>query len=336
MGNNIDRRSWTSPPPQTLLPVAIAAASLLIDFATPNDIADGFLYMLAVLSCTWVPRVNAALYTALGLMLPMTLGYFVSSPAARDWVGLTNRMLGAVAVWLVAHAVWRNARLARERGRTMRQLERLHDAAERAADVERVELSRWLHEGLAQELAVVGWALDRLARDAADGSTIRADAAELRGVIDSALRIVHRRAVELRKPEHEAGGLPVLVEGYAADFARRTGLSIQVTGSKCLDSVPLSHAILCLTVVQEALTNAAKHADAKHIHIECREEPHAVRIVIADDGRGIDPDARSRPDSLGLLGLKERLSAAGGALLVSNVKPSGALIEATIPTARSG
>jgi signal transduction histidine kinase len=91
-----------------------------------------------------------------------------------------------------------------------------------------------------------------------------------------------------------------------------------------------------LTVVQEALTNAAKHADAKHIHIECREEPHAVRIVIADDGRGIDPDARSRPDSLGLLGLKERLSAAGGALLVSNVKPSGALIEATIPVARSG
>jgi signal transduction histidine kinase len=88
---------------------------------------------------------------------------------------------------------------------------------------------------------------------------------------------------------------------------------------------------LCLKVVQEALTNAAKHTNASHVRIECRNEPKAVRITIADDGRGIDAAAHIKPDSLGLLGLNERLTAIGGALTVSNLEPSGVLIDARVP-----
>jgi signal transduction histidine kinase len=318
-------------PPQAMLPIGIAGVSFLIDLETPDDIADGFFYILAVVSCAWVPRVKAALYTAFGLLLPMILGSWFSPPTTQGWAGPVNRVLGSTLMWLVALVVWRNARSARERELAMNQLEQLHGAAERAANTERVELSRWLHEGLAQELAAVGWALDGLARHATDEAKVRSEAAELRSAVDGALRIVHRKAVALRDVEHELGGLPALVERCAADFTRRTGLPVEMLGFEALDRVPPSYAILCLKVVQEALTNVAKHANASHVRIEGRNEPKAVRITIADDGRGIDAAARVKPDSLGLLGLNERLTAIGGALTVSNVEPRGVRVEARVP-----
>jgi two-component system, NarL family, sensor histidine kinase UhpB len=155
--------------------------------------------------------------------------------------------------------------------------------------------------------------------------------AELRLAVDSALRIVHRKAVALRDVEHELGGLRALVERSAADFTRRTGLPVEMLGFEALDLVPSSYAILCLKIVQEGLTNVAKHANASHVRIECRNESKAVRIAIADDGRGIDAAAGVKPDSLGLLGLNERLTAIGGALTVTGVEPSGVLIEARVP-----
>jgi signal transduction histidine kinase len=277
-------------PPQAMLPIGIAVVSFLIDLETPDDIADGFFYIFAVVSCAWVPRVKAALYTASGLLLPMILGSCFSPPTTQVWAGPVNRVLGSILMWLVALVVWRNARSARDRELSMNQLEQLHGAAERAANAERVELSRWLHEGLAQG-----------------------------------------KAMALRDAEHERGGLPALVERCAADFTRRTGLPVKMPGFEALDLVPPGYAILCLKVVQEALTNVAKHANASHVRIEGRNEPKAVRISIADDGRGIDAAARVKPDSLGLLGLNERLTAIGGALTVSSVEPRGVLVEARVP-----
>jgi signal transduction histidine kinase len=314
-----------------MLPIGIVAASFLIDLETQDDIADGFFYTFAVVSCVWVPGVTAALYTALGAMVPLVLGSLVSPPTPRGWVGPLNRVLGGILMWLVALAVWRNSRLNRDRERTLSQMEQLRRTAERAADAERIELSRWLHEGLAQEMAALGWALDRLARHAADETKVRAEATDLRSVVDAALRIVHRKAVALRESQQTAGGLPALVESSAADFARRTGLAIEVRDAGCLESVPPSFSILCIKVVQEALTNVAKHADATQVRIECRNEAGAVRIVIADNGRGMDAADRLRPDSLGLLGLHERLSAIGGELKVANGESGGVLLDARIP-----
>lgn len=325
------KRYFRCLPPQAVLPIGITAVSFLIDLQTPDDIADGFFYIFAVVSCAWVPGVNAALYTALGAMLPMILGSFVSPPTAQGWAGPANRVLGTVLMWLVALVVWRNARFARDRERTLSQLEQLRGTAERAAHTERIELSRWLHEGLAQELAAVGWTLDRLAGHAADEITVRREATELRSAVDAALRVVHRKAVALRDSEQAAGGLPGLIESCAADFSRRTGLPVEVLNLGCLALVPPSYAILCLKVVQEALTNVAKHANATHVRIECWNEPGTVRIAIADDGRGMGAADRLKPDSLGLPGLHERLSAVGGELKVSNAEPSGVLVDAKVP-----
>jgi signal transduction histidine kinase len=318
-------------PPQIILPVGIAIASFLIDLKTPDDIADGFLYLLAVLSCIWVPFTTSALYTAFGLMLPMLVGAFVSPSIAPPWTAITNRALGAIVMWLTAIIVWRNARLIGDREHTLAELERLHGATERAANAERIELSRWLHDGLAQQLVAVGWSLDRIVRHAGDAKEVQAEARELRAMINGALKTVHRKAVELRKLDNELDGLPVLVERHVADFIGRTGLSVELSGTKKLERVPVTYTIVCLKVLQEALTNVAKHASASRILVQIGEESGAVHITITDDGRGMDMVATRNPERLGLLGLHERLTAIGGSLTVSNAVPRGVRIEARVP-----
>jgi signal transduction histidine kinase len=188
-----------------------------------------------------------------------------------------------------------------------------------------------LHDGLAQQLVAVGWSLDRIVRRASEVREVQAEARELRAMIDGALRTVHRKAVELRKSDDERDGLRVLVERHVADFIGRTGLSVELSGTKCLERVPVTYTIVCLRVLQEALTNVAKHASATRILIEIGEEPGAIHITITDDGRGIDMVAPRNPDRLGLLGLRERLTAIGGSLTVSNATPHGVRIEARVP-----
>jgi hypothetical protein len=106
---------------QIILPFGLATTAFLIDLKTPGEIADGFFYVLAVLSCVWIPGVNAALSTALGLMVPMILGFFASPSASASqlWTVAANRILGIILSWLVALVVWRISRLNQDRERTL-------------------------------------------------------------------------------------------------------------------------------------------------------------------------------------------------------------------------
>ena len=315
-----------------LVPVAIGVCAFLIDLKTPDTIADGFLYVLAVLACVWVPGLRPALFTAAGLMVPMTIGWVVSPSPYPFWEGAIDRLLGATAVWFAALVVWRNARLVRDRDRTLEQLRGLHGAAERAASTERVELSRWLHEGLAQELAAVGWGLDRLARETLPGAAIQTEASDLRALVNRALDTVRGKAGELRDSELAAGErLVAQLEQHIAAFRTRTSLGTAVTGISCLGAMPATHATLCFKVVQEALTNVAKHACASRVWIEFREGAGAFHVSVTDDGCGLAAGARQKPDCLGLLGLAERLTAIDGVLTVTNAVPHGVRVLARIP-----
>ena len=318
--------------PQATLPLGIGVAAFLLDLGTTGNVAAGFLYTLAVLACVWVPRAEAALYAAAVLMLPMGIG-FASSPSSLPlWEGLLDRVLGATAIWLAAIVVWRNARLIGDRERTLAQLRELHGSAERAAHTERLELSRWLHEGLAQEMAAVGWGIDRLAQQAADPVGVRTEARELRLLVDRALDTVRGKAGALRDADVAPGmELTVLVERYVAACGGRTGLSVAVTGLKSVGVIPQPHTTLCFKVVQEALTNVAKHACASRVRVEFRQAARVIHLTVTDDGCGLSADARLKPESLGLLGLNERLTAIGGALSVLNVAPHGARLTARIP-----
>jgi signal transduction histidine kinase len=319
------------PHPRLILPLGVSLLAFTIDLATPNGMLDGFLYVLAVLVCVWVPGVTVALYTALGLMPLMILAAFASPDGVSAQVASINVLAGIGTIWVAAIIVWHNACATRDREALLRQVRTLHQTTATAADIERIELSRWLHEGIGQELTAVGWGLDHIARHAGDEQEVRTEVQETRVIVDGMQLTMRAKAASLRHAEIDSGNLAALVEHHVAGFSARTEVAARLIGGNDLARVPDSHADLCFRVVQEALTNVAKHARATRVAIEVLPQGNRIFVRITDDGGGIAPADRLKPGSLGLIGLRERLVAIGGDLLVSNVSPNGARIEAEIP-----
>jgi hypothetical protein len=178
------------------LPILTAAAAFLIDLNTPNGIADGFLYVAAVLVCVWAPAAHYAIYTALGLMLPMILGFVWSPDGASVEVAAITRCVALTLIWLVAIAVWRKAR---ERDSTLRALQQQLQDVEHAAELERMALSDWLCRDLRPELTMVDWRLNYLSRQRRRGAEVQSEALVLRRAIRRASESVYGKMIRLRE-----------------------------------------------------------------------------------------------------------------------------------------
>lgn len=185
--------AWRSP---RFLPILTAAAAFLIDLNTPNGIADGFLYVAAVLVCVWAPAAHYAIYTALGLMLPMILGFVWSPDGASVEVAAITRCIALTLIWLVAIAVWRKTR---ERDSTLAALQQQLRDMERAAELERIALSDWLCRDLRPELTMVDWRLNYLSHQRRRGAEVRSEALVLRRAIQRASQSVYGKMIRLRE-----------------------------------------------------------------------------------------------------------------------------------------
>jgi len=99
-------------------------------------------------------------------------------------------------------------------------------------------------------------------------------------------------------------------------------------------SLPLTHEQALFRVVQEALTNVARHAQAARVTVELHATPETVTLRVADDGRGFDPAAIQTGSTMGLRGMRERLARLGGTLTVDAVPGAGTRLVACLPRAR--
>ena len=181
--------------PKAWLPILVAGAAFLVDLNTPHGVADGFLYVAAVLVCVWVPGTQSALYTAFGLMLPMVLGFVLSPRGVALEVAVANRGIAMATIWLAAVAVWSNARI---RESTLSALHQQQRSAERAARAERIALSDWLGQEISVELAMVDWRLNHLSHRARRGEGLRTEALVLRRAVQRAHQSLHGKAMRLR------------------------------------------------------------------------------------------------------------------------------------------
>ena len=99
--------------------------------------------------------------------------------------------------------------------------------------------------------------------------------------------------------------------------------------------LPPSLEIACFRVAQEALTNTVRHAQAKQVHVELRRQEEEVQLVVRDDGVGFDVqaafDRATHGESLGLLGMKERVSLAGGQIEIVSMPGRGSAVRVRLP-----
>ena len=198
-----------------------------------------------------------------------------------------------------------------------------------AQELERRRLARELHDETGQALTSILLGLKPLERSAESEETLAAVDA-VRELVVSTLQDVRRLAVELRPTALDDFGLAPAVQRLADTFREQSGLQVDLESQLGEERLPSEVETALYRVVQEALTNIVKHADAGRVSILLSRKDGSVVAVVEDDGSGFDPGA-SREDALGLAGMRERAALVGGRLQIESAVGAGTTLVAEVP-----
>jgi signal transduction histidine kinase len=193
-------------------------------------------------------------------------------------------------------------------------------------ELERKRLARELHDETGQALTSILLGLKQLEQRVGEQSL-----APVRELVGSALENVRNLTIELRPPVLDDFGLGPALERLTSMVATRSGLDIQLGIGP--PPTPLSPELetALYRIIQEALTNIVKHAEARSVSIVVTSREASVRAVIEDDGVGFDL-AVVRAGALGLLGMRERVLLFGGSLDLQSAPGEGTTLVVELPT----
>jgi PAS domain S-box-containing protein len=214
-----------------------------------------------------------------------------------------------------------------------RQIRELAQRFETVREDERRSVAQLLHEGIAQELFAMKLGLDQLQAEAAGRAGVAQACRELAGAIDKCLGDTRHLANDLRPSAIAHLRLSIALQAHARYFGEISGLRINVTEIAPFPDLNEALRLIFFRAAQEALTNAARHAQASKVDILLRADADCVAMDIADDGVGIEDKALAKAGSLGLLGIRERFGAHGGSLAVRRNTPAGTTVSVRIPHA---
>jgi signal transduction histidine kinase len=196
-----------------------------------------------------------------------------------------------------------------------------------AQELERKRLARELHDETGQALTSILLGLKPL-EDLVDVDA-RPAVAAVRALVVSTLQDVRRLAVELRPSALDDLGLVPALRRLA-QIVGETGLQVDLEAHIGEERLPEPVETTLYRIVQEAVTNVAKHAGAEHLSITLMRKNGSVVAIVEDDGKGFDPE-RARSDGLGLVGMRERLALVGGTLRIEAAAGAGTTIAAEVP-----
>lgn len=199
-----------------------------------------------------------------------------------------------------------------------------------AQEDERKRIARELHDSTSQSLTSLMVGLRALA-DAVPDATAQNRAAELRAVAAQTLEEVHALAWQLRPSVLDDLGLAAALERYVSECRRRYGLEIDLAAQGLDARLPHEVETALYRIVQEGLTNVARHAHATTASVIVERRNGAVRAIIEDNGCGFDSAAGLAEGRLGLYGIRERAELLGGALTVESAPGQGASLFVEIP-----
>lgn len=238
-----------------------------------------------------------------------------------------------IGIAVAAFTVFYTRRLEKHSDEVQSELRRLSQHIVQVQEHERKSISRELHDEVGQMLTGLRMELANL-----DGPAIQQNASdyqrlqEAKRLTERTLQCVRDLSMLLRPSMLDDLGLSPAVNWQAKEFSRRSGIAVDVTIEGEVDSVPDEVRTCLYRVVQEALTNVARHAGAKRIRLLVKREGEHVSVAIEDDGAGFNVGT-SRPNGLGLIGLKERVAELSGTVQIASAPGKGTRVSVQIPVA---
>jgi PAS domain S-box-containing protein len=222
-------------------------------------------------------------------------------------------------------------RLAEEEIRRSRQeLRDLTARLQLVREEERTFIAREIHDELGQALTGLkldlSWLKTRL-RDTDLLERVQSIVVRIDGTIDSVRRI----ATQLRPSVLDDLGLVAAIEWQAQEFERRTGIATGLEVQSAHPEVDGLRATTVFRILQETLTNVARHAEATRVEIALRATAAELTLDVRDNGRGIGDAEITGPRSLGLVGIRERAIACGGHLHIEGTAGQGTTLSVRIP-----
>jgi PAS domain S-box-containing protein len=216
------------------------------------------------------------------------------------------------------------------------QLRALSSHLQVVREEERTHIAREVHDELGQALTALKidlYSLQRdLAREAPSEANRLADKIKsMSSLIDTTIHAVRRIATELRPGILDDLGLVAAIEWQANDFQSRTGINCEVASAVEYVELDRDRSTAAFRILQETLTNVARHASASRVGIELKQDDKNLVMEVTDNGKGITASDISGSKSLGLLGMCERAQLLGGDLMISGGVGEGTRVTVSIP-----
>jgi PAS domain S-box-containing protein len=249
----------------------------------------------------------------------------------RDAHGAITGVLG------VAKDVTERRRVTAELERSHGRLRNLAGRLRRIREEERTAIARRIHDEMGQVLTALRLDVVWLEARLSDGQPVLLDKCRtMEQLIEATIGRVRSLATELRPAVLDDLGLPAAIEWETQEFARRTGIRCEVHLANDLAGLDADRATDLFRILQEALTNVARHAMARCVQVTLRVVAGEVVLHVDDDGRGITPAEAVDQRSLGLVGMRERALLWDGSVDVQARSAGGTGVTVRLPLTRNG
>lgn len=255
---------------------------------------------------------------------------------------LEARLMGMVALALIAGILmslicgWYILRLERQGrqryqalARSRLELEGLSAKLVDAQEQERRSISRELHDEVGQSLGALLVEVGQLSKLVPPEDRVaQTQIAHIKSVAETAVKSIRDIALLLRPPMLDDLGLIPALEWQAREISRRSEMEVEVHSENVSEALGDETKVCVYRLVQEALNNAATHANAKNAKVTVVQAPDKITVEIADDGHGFDPE---RKRGMGILGMEERVRRLGGTLTIDSALGKGTTVKAELP-----
>jgi len=210
---------------------------------------------------------------------------------------------------------------------------KLKELTNRIVDVqeqERKRVSSELHDSISQMLVSVRYGIEMIHSKSAGTPELQQHSIKCLGTLDSAISEVRRISRDLRPSVLDDMGLASALVSLGKEFESQSGIHVEIAADRCRSRLGDAAKTALYRVVQEALTNVARHADASQVEINLSVGPGSLALNIRDDGIGL-PAPQARPEGLGLRNMQERIETHGGSVMFARMPTGGTLIRVTMP-----